>query len=306
MEPSQNSSQDNAQNNSPDTSQNQTPKTKEKADLAIAWMRRHPIITVILGIFVISFCVSLCSEDDNQQSQNVNGKPQSQNINREKLIEAEKAQIATNPFMAVEYCDVDAIKTLHAQKPGLIKSARLKDFDYRNKTLTSTLLHTVSYSNCKNQIEMYKTLIAAGADVNAKDNIGFTPLHKALENPDAVKLLIDAGADVNSKAMLGVTPLMFASGDCLISSAKILIASGANVNISNDNQSTPLHSAVNGSCASMVVLLLSSGANPKVTNSKGYTPLDSIRKKIRDKLSSGKTPTSDEYFIKDKLEEAMR
>ena len=50
--------------------------------------------------------------------------------------------------------------------------------------------------------EVVTLLIKAGADVNAKDKYGVTPLHRAAaynENPEVITILIKAGADVNAK-----------------------------------------------------------------------------------------------------------
>lgn len=75
-------------------------------------------------------------------------------------------------------------------------------------------------------------LIKNGADVNAKDKDGGTPLMLASLgslNSDAVKALIKAGANVNAKNNEGFTPLMLAAiynPDAL----KILIKAGADVN----------------------------------------------------------------------------
>ncbi|MBO4317775.1 MAG: ankyrin repeat domain-containing protein [Mailhella sp.] len=48
----------------------------------------------------------------------------------------------------------------------------------------------------------------AGADVNAKNCIGETPLFRAVgsDNPECVKLLLEAGADVNVEDNMGRTP----------------------------------------------------------------------------------------------------
>lgn len=58
-------------------------------------------------------------------------------------------------------------------------------------------------------LEMVEVLLKAGANVNAKDNEGATPLHYAAMN-DATKLaelLLKAGANVNEKTHSGITPI---------------------------------------------------------------------------------------------------
>ena len=55
-------------------------------------------------------------------------------------------------------------------------------------------------------IETVKQAIAAGADVNEKDDFGFTPLHWATTT-EIAGMLISKGADVNAKTDKGTTPL---------------------------------------------------------------------------------------------------
>ena len=60
-------------------------------------------------------------------------------------------------------------------------------------------------------IEAVKRHLAAGADVNAKDQNGKTPLHYAARSghKEIVELLIAKGADVNAKTNRGHTALNY-------------------------------------------------------------------------------------------------
>ena len=94
-------------------------------------------------------------------------------------------------------------------------------------------------------IEAVKQHLAAGADVNAKAGIGWTPLHHAARtgHKEIVELLIDKGADVNVKNEWGWTPLHHAASKEI---AELLIANGADMNAMNDEGETPLDWASTG------------------------------------------------------------
>ena len=97
----------------------------------------------------------------------------------------------------------------------------------------------------RGNIEAVKQHIAAGTDVNAKDD-GVTPLHSAATygRKEIAELLIANGADVNAKRDDGWTPLHYAAlfGEKEI--AELLIAKGAKVNAKNKNDNTPLDKAI--------------------------------------------------------------
>ncbi len=59
------------------------------------------------------------------------------------------------------------------------------------------------------QMDLLESLLAAHADINGQDGLGWTPLHWAAEadRPNIVKRLINAGANVNVRDTGGSTPL---------------------------------------------------------------------------------------------------
>jgi ankyrin repeat protein len=95
-------------------------------------------------------------------------------------------------------------------------------------------------------------LLAAGANVHAKNRRGAEPLHYAADglpgsrawNPQAQKAIIAC-----------------------------LILAGADPNAVDRNGATPLHRAVRTRCAAAVQALLEGGANLRATNNSGSTPM---------------------------------
>jgi ankyrin repeat protein len=91
-------------------------------------------------------------------------------------------------------------------------------------------------------------LIARGADVRAlsRNPMQNTPLHAAAagRNRDAVRLLIEHGAEVNARQEGGWTALHAASQNGDVEMARLLIAGGADVQLRAANQQNALDLAL--------------------------------------------------------------
>ena len=92
-------------------------------------------------------------------------------------------------------------------------------------------------------IEAVKQHLAAGTDVNEKNEWGWTPFHEAATK-DVAELLIAKGADVNAKDDVGWTPLHEATYYGRKEVVELLIAKGADVNAKDWEGNTPLDMAM--------------------------------------------------------------
>ncbi|KAH0551530.1 hypothetical protein GP486_007253 [Trichoglossum hirsutum] len=125
-------------------------------------------------------------------------------------------------------------------------------------------------------VAIVRELIQAYANVNAADLHGNTPLHFATRFGDAemIRTLLLSGADPNSRNNLQQTPMfniLDSARDTEI--AVLLLEYGAGVNFRTMNGSTPLHLATLVERVDIVVMLLESGADIASQDHFGQTPL---------------------------------
>ena len=120
-------------------------------------------------------------------------------------------------------------------------------------------------------------LLDRGAEVNARDRRGWTPLHEAAllsKTPAVVALLLDRGAEVNARTQNGQTPLHHAATSSKAVVA-LLLDRGAEVNARDRHGQTPLHEAAAFSkTPAVVALLLDRGADAKLRTRTGKLPVD--------------------------------
>jgi hypothetical protein len=138
------------------------------------------------------------------------------------------------------------------------------------KKTDDALLQAVRTEN----VEAMRALIERGANVNAKDIGGNTPLHSAAENwaVECLKVLLSSGADINARNNLGETPLMVAGN--IPKALGILLDAGADMNARDKRGSTALLNAASSGEISKVKMLIQRGADVSLRSPEGKTALD--------------------------------
>ena len=123
--------------------------------------------------------------------------------------------------------------------------------------------------------ELIRLLPAAGANINAKDADGKTPLRCAAEGgrTDAVRLLLGIGADVPAALSNGWGELHLAAAGGLTDRVRELLETGADVNARDEAGNTPLYQAASNGHINATRLLLAAGADVNAKNKDGWTPL---------------------------------
>lgn len=175
-----------------------------------------------------------------------------------------------------------------------------------------TALHAVaSNPDAPNALQVAKRLLESGADPNAHDYWGGTPLPLALAvrgdnealvrallgagadvaaggrgesalhaaagastNPGVLVALLETGAEVNARDTAGATSLHRAAGaGASAAVVEVLLGAGADVAARDTAGNTPLHRAATGRSATNVDLLLAAGADVHARDHGGNTPL---------------------------------
>mmetsp|Transcript_9542 Transcript_9542/g.27981 ORF Transcript_9542/g.27981 Transcript_9542/m.27981 type:complete len:238 (-) Transcript_9542:20-733(-) len=134
---------------------------------------------------------------------------------------------------------------------------------------------SVSPSEVSDFVTCFKLLREAGANLEAVDGWGYTPLQCAAysEFPELLSLLVQARVNLDARSNVGTTALHRAARvsdkraeDCV----DVLLAGGASVNARDSSGETPLDVALSHHCRRVWPLLLRAGAEIPTNNTHPY------------------------------------
>jgi ankyrin repeat protein len=150
-----------------------------------------------------------------------------------------------------------------------------------------TALHSASHAG---QVEVVRSLLKCGVDVNARGRWGLPPLRFVLirGRPDIVRCLLDHGADPNFHDG-HQTPLHYATTVGHLEVVRMLLEHNADVHSQDMDSLTPMSNAIrychsNVDHLEIVRLLLEHGANPNTRDNQRRTSLHLVL--LPDKESS--------------------
>jgi uncharacterized protein len=175
------------------------------------------------------------------------------------------------------YTHGDETLVVDAAKKGEVEVVRSlistgADVNLPAKDGTTALAHAAHQNN----IEITEVLLSAKADVNTANAYGVTPIYLAAANADAplIEMLLNAGADPNYALLSGETPLMAAADRGKRDAVRLLLIHDADPNAQENHAGqTALMWALAEKHGAVANLLVEYEADIHMRSKGGFSPL---------------------------------
>ena len=133
----------------------------------------------------------------------------------------------------------------------------------------TTRLHRAAGGDSRAQVQ---ELLDQGANPNARNFEGATPLHRAMDRnrwSDVDRALLKAGSDPNARDNFGATPLHYAAANASSERVDVLVKAGADPMARDNDGRTPLHRGHATGRADTPRVLIDAGADPNARDASG-------------------------------------
>jgi ankyrin repeat protein len=140
-----------------------------------------------------------------------------------------------------------------------------------NAMHSSEKMTAIHIATKKEHVDLIKTLLAKGADINIKDGTGNTALHYAVEteNLEILEILLKQNPDINVKNGVGDTVLHYAIEAENLEMLEILLANNPDVNIQGLGKITALQRAAGKpQCPELFSAIMAHNPNLEIEDAK--------------------------------------
>ena len=180
-----------------------------------------------------------------------------------------EASTMASAFSNTDFLETRQFTILHKIVLRIIPRTLESELEYSTKDLDAVDSRgrtCVSWAAARGDDKVLKTLLKYGADPNIQDGQGSSPLHHA-SNVACISLLVEFGANIDASNSFGHTPLhLVCRGSGSIVLLKRLIGAGVDINaVDHDNETALLNATYNRhpACA---LHLLENGADMNIAN----------------------------------------
>jgi ankyrin repeat protein len=206
-------------------------------------------------------------------------------IEQESILDLSKK--AQNPIFAalvlgIFHKKIDELDANLLQKiiviipPSKMETSEAKAFFAKLENLDQQTLDRLLCDACEaGNLILVERFIQRGANIDAINNFGQTPLHLACENghENVAAFLIGKGVNVDVKDNNDKTPFHLACENGHENVAAFLIGKGVNVDVKDNNGQTPFHLACENGHENVAAFLIEKGVNVDAIDNLGVTPL---------------------------------
>ena len=212
------------------------------------------------------------------------------NKNNEEVKENKENKIEDTP--EIESCKKDILisllsKDVESLQQNLEKLRQLNgDINYSEGKDGLTLLHRCVIQGTS--IEIVKTLIEEGANVESRNLRGLSPLHAASQKGDLgiIELLLEYNANILQKDFENKTCLHWSAIGGHIECIDFFVRNNVLINLKDNNGYAAIHYAVKHNHYNCIKYLLNNGADALIVDGQGLRPIDLIAGYKEKKLSN--------------------
>ncbi len=188
---------------------------------------------------------------------------------------AARSSFGSAPRQRLDYALLSAARKgdMTKIKPLLVKGANPNAHDGHGNTPLLLLLQNERYTG-RHVSAPVTTFHSDGTATATFEETYDNAVAASTPDTDAVKALLSRGANVNAANHGGTTPLMIAASHQTLDCVNLLLSHGADIHANTADGSNVLFWAVGFGHTQMLALLLKKGLNPNITRKlDGVTPL---------------------------------